>query len=259
MNKSKSVVSAEQKNRDLDLSVVVPVMNEIDNIEPLISEIAAVLRGQEKFEIIYVDDGSTDGTRMRLIELTKLYPELRIYGHKVCCGQSIAIVTGVRNARAPLIATLDGDGQNDPVDIPALLRRARASGNPEQTMVVGRRLKRRDPFIRRMSSKVANLIRASMLKDQTPDTGCGLKIFPRDAFTRMPEFNHMHRFLPALMIRNGGLVVSVEVSHRARERGTSKYGVWNRLWVGIVDLRGVMWLIRRPVRPCVEQLKRPDA
>jgi dolichol-phosphate mannosyltransferase len=259
MSTSKKGASTKQEGQGLALSVVVPVMNEIDNIELLISEITAVLRGQEQFEIIYVDDGSTDGTRIRLIELIKFYPELRVYCHKVCCGQSIAIVTGVRNAKAPLIATLDGDGQNDPLDIPTLLKRARASENPEQTMVVGRRSKRRDPFIRRLSSKVANLIRSSMLKDQTPDTGCGLKIFPRDAFMRMPEFNHMHRFLPALMIRSGGGVISVEVNHRARERGTSKYGVWNRLWVGIIDIFGVMWLIRRPVTPCVEQLKRPDA
>ena len=164
----------------------------------------------------------------------------------------------MRNAKAPLIATLDGDGQTDPADIPALLIRIRASENIGQTMVAGWRAKRRDTFIRRLSSKVANSIRSSMLKDRTPDTGCGLKIFSREAFMRMPQFNHMHRFLPALMIRGGGQVFSVEVNHRARERGTSKYGVWNRLWVGIIDIRGVMWLIRRPVHPVVEHLKRPD-
>jgi len=259
MTIAKISAPTEQKDQGLALSVVVPVMNEIDNVEPLISEIAAVLRGQEQFEIIYVDDGSTDGTQARLVELTKSYAELRVFGHKVCSGQSIAIVTGVRNAKAPLIATLDGDGQNDPADIPALLMRARASDDAEQTMGIGWRAKRRDTFIRRLSSKVANSIRALMLKDQTPDTGCGLKIFPRDAFMRMPQFNHMHRFLPALMIRSGGEVISVEVNHRARERGISKYGVWNRLWVGILDIHGVMWLIRRPMRPSVEQLKRPDA
>ena len=258
MTTSKNTLQAEQKDQALALSVVVPVMNEVENVEPLISEIAAVLRGREPFEIIYVDDGSTDGTTERLVELTKPFPELRVFGHKICCGQSAAIVTGVSHAKAPLIATLDGDGQNDPADIPALLERIRASENTEQTMVAGWRAKRRDTFIRRLSSKVANSIRSSLLKDQTPDTGCGLKIFSRQAFKRMPHFNHMHRFLPALMIRGGGEVFSVEVNHRPRERGTSKYGVWNRLWVGIVDIRGVMWLIRRPVRPIVEELKRPD-
>ena len=255
---AKNSLPTKQKDQGLALSVVVPVMNEIDNVEPLISEIVAVLRGREQFEIIYVDDGSTDGTQARLVELTKSYTELRVFGHKVCSGQSIAIITGVQNAKSPMIVTLDGDGQNDPSDIPALLMRARASDDIGQTMVVGWRAKRRDPFIRRLSSKVANLIRASMLKDHTPDTGCGLKVFPRDAFVKMPQFNHMHRFLPALMIRSGGEVVSVEVNHRARELGTSKYGVWNRLWIGIVDIYGVMWLIRRPTHPKIEQLKRPD-
>lgn len=239
------------------VSVVVPVKNEIDNVEPLISEIAAALRGQETFEIIYVDDGSDDGTAKRLVELTEAYPELRVFRHKVCCGQSVAICTGVENALAPIIATLDGDGQNDPADIPAVLKRLRASDQIEKTMVAGWRVKRRDTFVRRLSSRVANSIRSSLLKDQTVDTGCGLKVFSRASFMRMPHFNHMHRFLPALMIRGGGQVVSVEVNHRPRERGTSKYGIWNRLWVGIVDICGVMWLIRRPMRPDVEHLNRP--
>ena len=259
MTDSTSPSSADTKGETIALSVVVPVMNEIENVEPLISEIAAALRGNETFEIIYVDDGSNDGTDKRLVELTTPYPELKVYRHKICCGQSAAIVTGVRNAKAPLIATLDGDGQNDPADIPALLDRIRKSDDIEQTMVAGWRAKRRDTFIRRLSSRVANGIRSSMLKDDTPDTGCGLKIFPREAFMRMPQFNHMHRFLPALMIRGGGRVESVEVNHRPRERGTSKYGVWNRLWVGIADIRGVMWLIKRPVRPDVVELTGPDA
>jgi len=241
------------------LSVVVPVKNEVDNVEPLISEIAAALRGKELFEIIYVDDGSDDETPSRLAELTVPFPELRVYRHDRCCGQSAAICTGVGHALAPLIATLDGDGQNDPADIPALLARMRESTDMDKTMVSGWRAKRRDTFIRRLSSRVANSIRSGMLKDRTPDTGCGLKIFSRATFMRMPQFNHMHRFLPALMIRSGGQLFSVEVNHRPRERGTSKYGVWNRLWVGIVDILGVMWLIRRPVRPDVIQIKGPNA
>ncbi|NQW00369.1 MAG: glycosyltransferase family 2 protein [Rhodospirillales bacterium] len=241
------------------LSVVVPVKNEVDNVEPLISEIAASLRGDETFEIIYVDDGSDDRTAERLVELTGPYPELRVFRHKTCCGQSVAICTGVENAQAALIATLDGDGQNDPADIPALLKAIRASENIARTMVVGLRAKRRDTVVRRLSSRVANFIRSRLLRDQTADTGCGLKVFPRAAFMAMPHFNHMHRFLPALMLRGGGRVISVDVNHRPRERGTSKYGVWNRLWVGIVDICGVMWLIRRPLRPHVEHLKRPGA
>lgn len=256
MTASHDIPVSERSDTAPAVSVVVPVKNEIDNVEPLISEIATALRGQETFEIIYVDDGSDDGTPGRLVELTEPYPELRVFRHKVCCGQSVAICTGVENARAPIIATLDGDGQNDPADIPAVLKRLRASEDVEQTMVTGWRAKRKDTFIRRLSSRVANSIRSSLLKDQTPDTGCGLKVFSRTAFMRMPHFNHMHRFLPALMIRGGGRVFSVEVNHRPRERGTSKYGVWNRLWVGIVDIRGMMWLIRRPMRPDVEHLER---
>ncbi len=240
------------------LSVVVPVKNEVDNVEPLISEIVTTLRGKETFEIIYVDDGSDDGTDLRLVELMHRFAELRVYHHRVCCGQSAAICTGVAQASAPLIATLDGDGQNDPADIPALLEKIRAAENADQTMITGWRAKRRDTFVRRLSSRVANGVRSRLLKDRTPDTGCGLKIFPRAAFLAMPRFNHMHRFLPALMIRSGGTVCCVEVNHRPRERGTSKYGVWNRLWVGIVDILGVMWLIRRPIRPLVEQLRRPE-
>ena len=238
------------------ITIIIPVYN----VENYVNETLLSIKNQisQPNEVIVIDDGSTDGTPARLVKLTKAYPELRAFGHKVCCGQSSAILTGVRNAKAPLIVTLDGDGQNDPADIPALLIRIRASENIEQTMVAGWRTKRRDTFIRRLSSKVANSIRSSMLKDRTPDTGCGLKIFSREAFMRMPQFNHMHRFLPALMIRGGGQVFSVEVNHRARERGTSKYGIWNRLWVGIIDIRGVMWLIRRPVHPVVEHLKRPD-
>ncbi len=258
MTTSKDINHNHPDGGVLALSVVVPVKNEVDNVEPLIAEIAEALRGHEAFEIVYVDDGSDDGTPTRLAELTIPYPELRVFRHAVCCGQSAAICTGVANASAPLIATLDGDGQNDPADIPALLAQMRASADVDKTMVSGWRAKRRDTFIRRLSSRVANGIRSRMLKDKTPDTGCGLKIFSRATFMRMPQFNHMHRFLPALMIRAGGSISSVEVNHRPRERGTSKYGVWNRLWVGIVDIMGVMWLIRRPVRPDVSQIEGPD-
>lgn len=232
------------------LSVVVPVKDEEDNVLPLIEEIAAALDGVTNFEIVYVDDGSDDATVSRLRDAKKIFPMLRIVRHDGCFGQSQAIQTGVRHAAAPLIATLDGDGQNDPADIPALLQRFDAEGGSADArlMIAGWRAKRKDTWLKRVSSKIANAVRGGLLGDATPDTGCGLKVFPRAMFLAFPGFNHMHRFMPALTIRAGGRVVSVEVNHRARERGQSKYGLFNRLWVGIVDLVGVMWLIARQNR-----------
>ncbi|MBO6947357.1 MAG: glycosyltransferase family 2 protein [Rhodospirillales bacterium] len=234
----------------VDISVVVPVKDEAENVLPLIREISAALDGVCPFEIVYVDDGSTDGTVAKLFEAGKEFPMLRIVRHDGCFGQSQAIQTGVRHAAAPLIATLDGDGQNDPADIPALLKRFGDEGGSADAllMIAGWRAKRKDTWLKRISSKVANAVRGSLLGDATPDTGCGLKVFPRAMFLAFPGFDHMHRFMPALTIRAGGRVVSVQVNHRPRERGTSKYGLFNRLWVGIVDLGGVMWLNRRPNR-----------
>jgi len=236
------------------LAVVVPVKNEADNILPLVAEIDAALAGRHVFEIIYVDDGSDDRTPEMLREARAKFPTLRILRHKNSCGQSAAVATGVKAARASIIATLDGDGQNDPADIPALVRRLLDEAPEARSLllVAGFRHKRRDDGIRKISSRIANRVRAGMLKDDTPDTGCGLKVFTREAFLDMPRFDHMHRFLPALMIRRGGKVVSVPVNHRPRERGVSKYGVWNRLWVGIVDLFGVMWLQHRANLPVIE-------
>lgn len=231
------------------LAVVVPVHNETENLAPLIDEIRAALDGGAPYEIIYVDDGSTDATLSMLKDLAAKVAELRVLRHVACCGQSAAIWTGVQAARAPLIATLDGDGQNDPADIPALVTKYNEEGGGERLMIAGLRAKRRDTYIRRLSSRIANGIRSGLLQDETPDTGCGLKVFPRQAFLDFPRFDHMHRFMPALMIRLGGRVLSVPVNHRPRERGTSKYGVWNRVWVGIVDLFGVMWLQRRGSKP----------
>lgn len=245
-------------NTDLALpriAVVVPVKNEADNILPLLDEIVAALNGRWPFEIVYVDDGSDDRTPAVLDAAKRDFPTLRVIRHRSSCGQSQAVATGVKAARAPFIATLDGDGQNDPADIPALFERLLACPETERDLllVAGYRRKRRDNGLRRLSSKVANGIRASLLNDATPDSGCGLKLFSREAFLDMPRFNHMHRFLPALMIRRGGSVVSVRVNHRPRERGVSKYGLWNRLWVGIVDLFGVMWLQRRASVPVIER------
>jgi dolichol-phosphate mannosyltransferase len=237
-----------------DLAVVVPVRDEADNIAPLLAEIAAALTGVANFEIVYVDDGSRDATRDRLREMQRQYPGLRVVRHKESCGQSQALATGVRAARASVIATIDGDGQNDPADIPRLLARLNeeTTAARDSLLVAGQRTKRRDTVVKRLSSRIANGVRGRMLGDHTPDTGCGLKVFTRAAFLDMPKFDHMHRFLPALMIRQGGRVVSVPVNHRQRERGKSKYGLWDRLWVGIVDLFGVMWLQARATRPVIE-------
>ncbi len=235
------------------LSVVVPVKNEQDNVEPLVREIAAALSGNTTFEIIYVNDGSTDATQARLESLKTEFPMLRVIRHRASCGQSRAVTTGVTAARHEWIATLDGDGQNDPSDIPALLAQLKDATQPANLeLLAGWRARRNDTFLRRISSRVANGVRSRMLKDNTPDTGCGLKVFARESFLALPNFDHMHRFLPALVMRNGGAVISVPVNHRARERGTSKYGVHNRLWVGIVDLFGVAWLQRRVRLPDIE-------
>ena len=235
------------------LSVLVPVKNEQDNIEPLIREIFAALQGKVEFEIIYVNDGSTDATQRVLEKLKQEFPMLRVIRHRTACGQSQAVTSGVRAARYEWIATLDGDGQNDPADIPALLTKLDDAAQPDNLeLLAGWRARRNDTFLRRLSSKVANGVRSRLLKDNTPDTGCGLKLFARETFLQLPNFDHLHRFLPALVMRGGGAVVSVPVHHRARERGTSKYGVHNRLWVGIVDLFGVAWLQRRVRLPVIE-------
>jgi dolichol-phosphate mannosyltransferase len=231
---------------DLDVSVVIPVCNEQDNVLPLAREIHAALEGRYRYETIFVDDGSTDGTAEAVRAARRDgMPEIRLVRHSVRSGQSAAVATGVREARAPWIATLDGDGQNDPADIPNLLEAARTATSPRLRLVMGNRTTRRDTWLRRLSSRVANGVRGWLLKDGTPDTGCGIKVFDRAVFMDMPRFNHMHRFMPALYQREGCEVVSVPVNHRERTRGKSKYGLHNRLWVGIVDLFGVMWLIRR--------------
>lgn len=232
------------------LSVVVPVRNEQDNVASLIAEINAALQSVIEHEIIYIDDGSTDGTYATLKELQRQYTQLRIVRHAKSCGQSTAVRTGVKLAKFDWIATLDGDGQNNPADIPKLL-----SALAEGVELVGgnRRQSRRDTWIKRLSSVIANTVRSNMLKDDTPDTGCGLKLFSRAAFLDLPYFDHMHRFLPALIKRRGGKVVSVHVSHRNREHGKSNYGTLDRLMVGIVDLFGVAWLQRRAKIPQVAE------
>lgn len=231
------------------VSVVIPVRNEAPNIAPLVAEIRAAL-GETPHEIVYVDDGSTDATPEILAGLP-----VRWLRHRTSCGQSAAIMTGVAAASGTWIATLDGDGQNDPADIPRMLARAEAetAAAGGSVMVAGHRVNRKDSWVKRRSSRLANGIRSSLLRDATPDTGCGLKLFPRDLFLAMPHFDHMHRFLPALALRAGALVLSEPVNHRPRLRGASNYGTLDRLAVSIFDLFGVAWLQRRGKRPEIER------
>ncbi len=226
-----------------DLSVVIPACNEADNVGPLAHEIDAALRGCLSFEIVFVDDGSSDATAAAVLSVRRHVAGIRLLRHAERRGQSAAIHTGVRAARAAWVATLDGDGQNDPADIARLL--AARDADPSFGLLVGHRIVRMDSWQKRLSSRVANRVRARLLGDGTPDTGCGLKLFRRAVFLELPYFDHMHRFLPALFRRQGVAVVSVPVGHRRRERGHSKYGVGHRLWVGIFDLCGVRWLIAR--------------
>jgi dolichol-phosphate mannosyltransferase len=238
----------------MQLSLVIPVRNEAENIDALIAEIRASLDGRTEYEVIYVDDGSSDDTPKRLAQAKKTFPRLRVLRHRESCGQSSALATGVKAACAPWIATLDGDGQNDPADILKLLAALNGpEGDRPLQLVAGYRRRRRDNWLKRLSSRVANGVRGRLLGDRTPDTGCGLKLIAREAYLALPFFDHMHRFLPALIQRNGGRTLSVEVSHRPRTRGTSNYGLHNRLWVGIVDLFGVMWLKRRMKHPVIEE------
>lgn len=233
----------------MELSVVIPVRNEAPNIAPLVAEIRAALEGRAAYEIVYVDDGSSDDTAAVIGNLARDFPGLRLVRHARSCGQSAAIRSGVQAARAPWIATLDGDGQNDPADIPRLWEIARTSPALPPLLIAGHRQKRRDSAVKRLSSRIANGVRARLLGDGTPDTGCGLKLFRRELFLALPFFDHIHRFLPALVMRQGGQVVSIVVNHRPRERGTSNYGTFDRLWVSIADLMGVMWLTRRAKNP----------
>jgi dolichol-phosphate mannosyltransferase len=232
------------------LSVVVPVRNEAPNIAPLVAELAAALDGITH-EIIYVDDGSTDATPAALTATAAVTPTLRRLRHRVSCGQSAAIATGARAARGTWIATLDGDGQNDPADLPRLYARALAEG--PRALIAGHRTTRRDTWVKRATSRIANAVRSRLLRDATPDTGCGLKVFSRALFLELPHFDHMHRFLPALVLRQGGRVVSEPVGHRPRLRGHSNYGTFDRLAVSLLDLVGVAWLQRRGRRPEVSE------
>jgi len=243
------------RDPDPTVSVVVPVRNEAGNIAPLVAEIEAALTGRS-FEIVYVNDGSSDATAADLLVLAAERPYLRQIRHVASCGQSAAIRTGVQNARGPIVATLDGDGQNDPAFLPILVN-ALESGGPRLGLVAGQRVGRKASGFKRMQSRIANRVRAAVLKDGTRDTGCGLKAFRRDLFLALPYFDGLHRFLPALVRREGFEIGYVDVVDRPRQHGVSNYGFWDRLWIGILDLAGVWWLIRRRKRvPQAEEISR---
>ncbi len=239
-----------------ELSVVVPVFNERDNVTPLVNEIVAALRGVVPFEIVYVDDQSKDDSLAVLQALMATVPELRVVQHLKQSGQSTAVRNGIKAARGAWIATLDGDGQNDPADIPKLLA-ARASADPAIKLFAGWRVNRKDTGSKRWASKIANAIRSRLLRDETPDTGCGIKLFERAVFLDLPYFDHMHRYLPALVKRAGWQSVSVPVNHRERGSGVSKYNNLGRAWVGLADLRGVGWLIKRSKITGTKEIARP--
>lgn len=226
------------------ISIVVPVRNEADNIAPLIAEIAAALDGRWSYEIVYVNDGSTDATDAMLRAHMKQRANLRQLRHAHSCGQSAAVRSGVRAARGKIVATLDGDGQNDPSFLPALIA-AVESGAGRIGLAAGQRVGRKDTTFKRLQSRIANGVRSSILRDGTRDTGCGLKAFQRDAFLLLPYFDGLHRFLPALFRREGFEIAYVDVKDRPRRSGVSNYGFFDRLWIGIMDLAGVWWLIRR--------------
>ena len=235
------------------LSVVVPAFNEAGNVGHLIDEVVAALQGRVAFEMVFVDDGSKDGTLAELRAAQARHPELRVLAHERQSGQSTAIRSGVKAARGAWIATLDGDGQNDPADIPKLIAE-RANAAAEVKCFAGWRVERKDDAAKRFSSTVANAVRSRLLRDATPDTGCGIKLFERDAFLDLPYFDHMHRYIPALMQRAGWRTVSVPVGHRARGAGASKYTNLGRLAVAFADLQGVGWLIRRSKRTAVREI-----
>lgn len=224
------------------LSIVVPVRNEADNILLLVEEIERACVGLGGFEVVYVDDGSTDATVEIILAVRQSRPWLRLIRHDASSGQSAAVRTGVRASKGSLIVTLDGDGQNDPAFIPKLIAPLE---DPSIGLVAGQRVGRKDGASKKWQSRIANKIRGHILKDGTRDTGCGLKAFRQDVYLALPYFDALHRFMPALVKREGYGIAHVDVIDRPRHAGRSNYGLLDRLWVGILDLFGVWWLLRR--------------
>jgi glycosyltransferase involved in cell wall biosynthesis len=248
-------IASTTRQAETAVSVVIPARDEAGNVEPLIDEIAQALAGRD-FEIVVVDDGSSDGIADLLRTLMAQRPWLRCLRQEMSCGKSAAIRTGALAARHPVIVTVDGDGQNDPAFILPLLRELERGGAPT-ALVAGQRSKRGDSDWKKLQSRIANRVRASLLKDATRDSVCGLKAFRRDVFLALPYFDTMHRFLPALVRREGYQIRHVDVVDRPRRHGQSHYGMWDRLSVGIPDLLGVWWLIRRRARvPTISEVAR---
>jgi len=228
------------------ISVVIPMLNEEENAPSLVAEIQEAAKLCPIHEIVLVDDGSTDKTAAVIKDLQRADPRIRLIRHSHRSGQSAALRSGVRAASAPCIVTLDGDGQNNPADIPALWKVwSECDPATPMLMVAGQRQKRMDSLLKKFTSRTGNGIRSFLLKDGVRDTGCSLKLYRRDDYLSLPYFNHMHRFMAALYRREYGTIKLVDVGHRHRERGVSKYGFWDRLWAGIFDLIGVMWLQKR--------------
>ncbi|HPQ51081.1 MAG: glycosyltransferase family 2 protein [Alphaproteobacteria bacterium] len=232
-------------NKQLSLAVVIPMLNEAENAPSLIAEIQAASQHAPITEIVIVDDGSTDDTAQVILSLRKSDPRIRLIKHTHRSGQSAGIRTGVTATTAELVVTMDGDGQNNPADIPSLYNKFIITPDVSMLMVAGQRAKRQDSLLKKFTSRTGNFIRRTLLRDGVRDTGCSLKMFRRNDYLRLPYFNHMHRFLPALFIREHGKIELVDVGHRHRERGISKYGFWDRLWAGMSDIFGVMWLMSR--------------
>lgn len=255
----KTAPRSRHSAKTIDISVLVPVMNEAGNIRPLIDEIAAIFAGRH-FEIIYIDDASTDSTADELAAAQSAVPQLRVLRHAKRAGQSAAIRSGLLRARGTLIGVLDGDGQNVPADFPALEAAVIDAGKQGRlAMAAGIRQRRNDSALRLLASRGAKWVRAALLADTHPDSGCGIKILPRSLFLELPFFNHMHRFMPSLVRRHGGVVLGVPVAHRPRVAGTSKYRILDRLLVGISDILGVIWLLRRaPAQGVVSESARPE-
>lgn len=236
----------------MQISVVIPAFNEEGNIGPLVTETLSAIPAEMLGEIIVADDCSTDTTTQVVLDLAKTNPKIRLVAHQSNAGQSAALRTGVLAARFPIIATMDGDGQNVPEDIPAMVALLDLETGPH--LIGGVRAKRRDTLSKRLASKSANAIRRFVLRDDCPDTGCGIKVFSRDIFVRLPFFSGLHRYLPALFAANGYTCAYNDVKDRPRLTGQSKYTNFGRAMIGIYDLIGVGWLIRRSRNPRVKDI-----